>query len=186
MCIRDSWFSRQNVIEVDGTEAFFSNRFQLTRIDLNTGKETWRQELGGEHGSVNYWPHLPMRPLLTATRVFCRRLTKTGPELICCDRAAGTVLWRYKPASGSTLLVSDPLLVRDRLQIISQTTDATGPGILHLLTVDATAGKVTSQVEVLRMFADSTLPAHLCLTTVDDDRIFFSVSGTVACCDAYG
>ena len=181
-----NWFSRQNVIEVDGPEAFFSNRFQLTRIDLNTGKETWRQELGGEHGSVNYWPHLPMRPLLTATRVFCRRLTKTGPELICCDRAAGTVLWRYKPASGATLLVSDPLLVRDRLQIISQTTDATGPGILHLLTIDATAGKVTSQVEVLRMFADSTLPAHLCLTTVDDDRIFFSVSGTVACCDAYG
>ncbi|MBC8289216.1 MAG: PQQ-binding-like beta-propeller repeat protein, partial [Planctomycetes bacterium] len=123
-----NWFARQNVVEVDGVEAFFSNRFQLTRIDLNTGKETWRQELGAEHGSVNYWPHLAMRPLLTASRVFCRRLTKTGPELICCDRAAGTVLWRFKPASGATLLVSDPLLVRDRLQILSQTTDATGPG----------------------------------------------------------
>lgn len=181
-----NWFARQNVVEVDGTEAFFSNRFQLTRIDLSTGKETWRQELGGEHGSVNYWPHLPMRPLLTASRVFCRRLTKTGPELICCDRAAGTVHWRYKPVSGNTLLVSDPLLVRDRLQILSQTTDATGPGIIHLLTIDAGGGNLISEVEALRMFADSTLPAHLCLATVDDDRIYFSVSGTVACCDTYG
>jgi hypothetical protein len=178
-----NWFARQTAVEVDGAEAFLSNRFQLTRIDLNTGLPTWKQELGGDHGSVNYWPHLAMRPLLTATRVFCRRLTKTGPELICCDRASGKVLWRFHP---KTLLVSDPLLIRDRLQIFSVTTDATGPGLLRLLTVDATRGVVTDDVEVLRLFADTSLPAHLCLATVDDDRIFFSVSGSVACCDAHG
>jgi outer membrane protein assembly factor BamB len=178
-----NWFARQTAVEVDGAEAFLCNRFQLTRIDLNTGLPTWKQELGGDHGSVNYWPHLAMRPLLTASRVFCRRLTKTGPELICCDRASGNVLWRFHP---KTLLVSDPLLIRDRLQIFSLTTDATGPGLLRLLTVDATRGIVTDDVEVLRLFADSSLPAHLCLATVDDDRIFFSVSGSVACCDSHG
>ncbi|MFP6762991.1 MAG: PQQ-binding-like beta-propeller repeat protein, partial [Planctomycetaceae bacterium] len=181
-----NWFSRQNVTEIDGTEAYFSNRFQLTRIDLSTGQEVWRQELGANHGSVNYWPHLAMRPLLTTSRVFCRRLTKTGPHLICCDRVSGKILWTFKPESNSELLVSDPLLIRDRLQIFSQTTNATGPGLIRLLTIDVTHGTVIEDVEVLRMFADSTIPAHLCLATVDDDRIFFSVSGTIACCDSYG
>ena len=178
-----NWFARQTAVETDGTEAFLCNRFQLTRIDLNTGLPTWKQELGGDHGSVNYWPHLAMRPLLTASRVFCRRLTRTGTDLICCDRATGNIVWRLQTP---TLLVSDPLLIRDRLQIFTVTTDETGPGLLRLLTVDATRGVVTDDVEVLRLFADSSLPAHLCLATVDDDRIFFSVSGSVACCDSHG
>lgn len=178
-----NWFARQTAVETDGTEAFLCNRFQLTRIDLNSGLPTWKQELGGDHGSVNYWPHLAMRPLLTVSRVFCRRLTKTGTDLICCDRATGNVVWRLQTP---TLLVSDPLLIRDRLQIFTVTTDETGPGLLRLLTVDATRGVVTDDVEVLRLFADSSLPAHLCLATVDDDRIFFSVSGSVACCDSRG
>lgn len=177
------WFSRQFGITVDGPSAYLSNRFQLMCVDLVTGQPRWNQQLGGEHGHAHHWPMVAMRALTSGNWVFCRRLTKNGPELVCHDKNNGNVIWKVKPKA---TLVSDPLLVHGRLYVFAAETVTAGPVDLRLLNLHAETGAVLNDYSVVRLFDDPQLQGHPCQATARDGLIYFSVSGVVGCCDGQG
>jgi hypothetical protein len=105
------WVSRQLAAAIVGDIAFLNNRFQVTCLDLTTGQAKWNQQLGSNHGSAHQWPMLAMRPLVSGDSIFCRRLTKSGTELVCCLASDGKIQWQQQPEQ---ILVSDPFLLRGR------------------------------------------------------------------------
>jgi outer membrane protein assembly factor BamB len=178
-----NWFSRQLSYAQEGQFVYLGDRFQLRCLDLTNGTTKWKQELGGEHGNAHYWPLHPMRPLINGNHIFYRRYTKTGAELACFEKASGKLLWRFKPPNA---LVSDPFLVRGRLQILASQKAIAGPVQIRLLTVHPQTGAVVQDDSVLTLLDESQLPEHLSQVMIHDDLIVFTVSGTVACCDSQG
>ena len=177
------WFSRQFGITVDGPLAYLSNRFQLTCMDLVTGVPKWNQPLGAEHGHAHHWPMVTMRALASGNWVFCRRLTKNGPELVCHDKNTGAIVWKSKPKA---TLVSDPFLVHGRLYVFAAEMVTSGPVDLRLLNLHAETGAVLNEYSVVRLFDDPQLHGHPCQVTARDGLIYFNVSGVVGCCDGQG
>ncbi len=177
------WFSRQFAVTVSDGHAFMCNRFQLNCMDLETGAMKWAAGLGGEQGVAHQWPMVPMQPLVTESTVFCRRLIKAGPELQAFDRSSGKQLWR---AALKTSIVSDPWIVRGRLQAFAADESLNGPVELRLLTLHAETGRVLSESSVIRLFDDLKLSGHACQVAVRDGLIYYTVSGVVGCCDLEG
>lgn len=177
------WVARQLAWDVKGDLAWLCNRFQLTCLDLKSGRKRWSQQLGGEHGSAHHLPMLPMRPLIAGDSVLSRRFTKNGVELISCDRQSGNIRWKLKPES---TLVSDPFLIRGRLQVLAADQTYAGPTVVNLVTIHHETGKVVSSVSVLKMFDAWRDNLLACQVAVSEDRLFFSALGVAACCDWQG
>ncbi|MBI1312051.1 PQQ-binding-like beta-propeller repeat protein [bacterium] len=177
------WVARQLAVEVAGDSAFFCNRYQLGRFDLTNGQTRWKQQLGGDHANAHHWPMVPLRPLVTADAVYCRRLRKDGTELICCDRESGNVRWTLRPGQG---MVSDPFFVRGRLQIFLAGDAYAGPSVLELTTIHAETGTVISSVPVLNLFDVWQNSVPVCQVMQSDGLIYFTVSGVGGCCNSEG
>lgn len=177
------WVARQLTIEVDGTEAILTNRFQVTSIDLNTGLNKWRRDLGGDHGYAHQWAMLPMRPVLTSNAIFCRWITKQGIELVRVNRADGNIMWRQKPPQQ---VASDPMLVRGRLVAFAVEQQYAGPRVLTLLTLHPETGTVLNSVPVLQMFDAWPNATQICQAAANEGRLYATVAGLALCCDAYG
>lgn len=177
------WVSRQLAAAIVGDMAFLNNRFQVTCLDLTTGQTKWNQQLGGNHGSAHQWPMLAMRPLVSGDSIFCRRLTKSGTELVCCQASDGKIQWQQQPEQ---ILVSDPFLLRGRLHILSTDRSSVGPTVLNLLTVQRASGKILSSAPVLKLFDAWQSAAMICQVAVRDAQFFVSTAGAVACCNAEG
>lgn len=177
------WVSRQLASTMDGDRAFLCNRFQLSCLDLTNGTTKWNQQLGGDHGSAHQWPMLAMRPLVAGDAVFCRRLTKKGTELVCCQASDGAIRWRQQLDQA---FVSDPFLLRGRLQILSTDQSTVGPTVLNLLTVHREKGTILSSVPVLKLFDAWQNASLVCQVAVEDSRFFISTVGAIACCNFKG
>ncbi len=111
------WPAWQCATAVAGDRWIISNRFQVSAFNIKSGQYEWRAMLGGEQASAHDWPLSPMRPLVTAERVFVRRLTKQGPVLAALELASGKVLWSSRPEPEKSIL-SDPVLVEDQLFVV--------------------------------------------------------------------
>ena len=177
------WVSRQLASAVVGDRAFLCNRFQVTCLDLTNGSTKWSQQLGGNHGSAHHWPMLAMRPLVTGDSVFCRRLTKNGTELVCCETSDGKIQWQQQLEE---VLVSDPFLLRGRLHILATDQSSIGPTVLNLLTVHRATGAVLSTSPVLKLFDGWQNSSLVCQVAVRDAHFYVSTGGAVACCDTEG
>tara|TARA_R110002072_G_scaffold146075_3_gene292900 strand:+ start:68846 stop:74062 length:5217 start_codon:yes stop_codon:yes gene_type:complete len=177
------WVARQLASTVVGDRAFLCNRFQVSCLDLTNGSTRWSQQLGGNHGSAHHWPMLAMRPLVIGESVFCRRLTKGGTELVCCQTSDGKIQWQQQLEQ---LLVSDPFLLRGRLHILATDQSSIGPTVLNLLTVHRESGALLSTLPVLKLFDAWQNSAMVCQVAVRDAQFFVSTGGAVACCDTEG
>lgn len=177
------WVSRQLGWTIVGDLAYLNNRFQISCLDLTNGSIKWNQQLGGDHGSAHHWPMLAMRPMVTGDVIFCRRLTKSGTELSCCQTADGKMLWREQY---DQLLVSDPFLLRGKLQILSTDQSSIGPAVLNLLTVQRETGSILATMPLLKLFDAWQNTAPVCQVAVQDAQVFLSTAGAVACCNNEG
>lgn len=177
------WVSRQLAWTIAGDRAYLNNRFQIRCLDLTNASTKWNQQLGGDHGSAHHWPMLAMRPLVSGDVLFCRRLTKKGTELVCCQLSDGNIRWKQPYEQ---LLVSDPFLLRGHLQILSTNQSTIGPTILNLLTVHRETGAILSTAPVLKLFDAWQNSSLVCQVAVKDAHVFISTAGAVACCDAQG
>ncbi|NQV23454.1 MAG: PQQ-binding-like beta-propeller repeat protein [Rhodopirellula sp.] len=177
------WVSRQLAWTIVGDRVFLNNRFQITCLDLTNGSQKWNQQLGGDHGSAHHWPMLAMRPLVSGDLVFCRRLTKSGTELVCCQMADGTIRWKQQ---FEQVLVSDPFLLRGHLQVLSTDQSSVGPTVLNLLTVHRETGNILSTAPILKLFDAWQNSLLVCQVAVQDANVFVSTAGAVACCNAQG
>ena len=136
-----------SLVAVDG-RLLVSNRYQITAYDLNSNQLLWRNELGGDHGRTHEWTLTPMRPLVTAGRIFVRRLTQAGPALAAINHADGKTLWTTK-AEPEKWVVSDPLLIQEEL-IALVMTRVEPEYTLALTAYDPQSGAVVSSRPLLR------------------------------------
>ncbi len=177
------WVARQLSLVLDGNRLILDNRFQLAAYDLNSGQLQWRSELGGEHGPTHDWTLMPMRPLVTASRIFARRLQRRGPELTCFNSADGRVLWTSK-VEPDKWVVSDPLLIQDELFALVMTR-LEQEFTLSLAAFDPQTGAVLSS-RPLTGFRENWWQQRHCQVLPLGDRLVIACGGTVLACDLLG
>jgi outer membrane protein assembly factor BamB len=162
---------------------YVSNRFQVSAYSLVTGKQHWSVPLGKEPAPTHSWGLVAMQPVVVGDRLFVRRLTKTGPELVCFNAMNGKIRWASNP---NISLASDPLILQDRLYIFTVATPLEdGLLSLDLSLVNPLSGEIVSQQPViqLRNLWERQLN---CQAAVVGARLVAVVGGTVLCCDFTG
>jgi outer membrane protein assembly factor BamB len=177
------WVARQLAVCVDGERLLVSNRFQLAAYDLKSGQLQWRSAVGGEQGHAHEWPLTPMRPLVTTSRIFARRLYRTGPALVAFNSADGKLLWTSK-IEPEKWVVSDPLLIQDELfALVMSRLDE--EFTLSLSTFDPVSGAVLSARPLIH-FRDSWWEERTCQVTANGDTLIIACGGSVLACDLLG
>jgi outer membrane protein assembly factor BamB len=180
-----------------GRSVIVSNRQNLTAIDLVTGRHRWIQEFDETHGVTPAWYWVPMRPLITADRVYARRISKIAmPQLVCLDLASGRVRWTSSP---DNYVVSQPFQRHDSLLALTVPTAeplrasaalrARRPKSktpdLHLTAFDPRDGTVLYQRSLVRL-RDRWYGMIPCrMTTVGND-LLVTVGGAMLCADLNG
>lgn len=175
------WVGRQTAVTVAGDIMYVANRFQVSAYELDGGNRKWITEFEGS-GRTHSWPLTPMTPAVTGDRLFVRRLTKLGPDLVCLTTKKGSQLWRTK---FSQLVLCDPLIVQDQLFVLTATSLQDPLMQVSLCNVDPETGSVLSQRPLfqLRDLWSRQIPSH---AVVVDDKIVATIGGSVVCCDLLG
>jgi len=177
------WFSRQLATVVVGDRMIVSNRFQVAAYDLNERRWLWRTGLQKEQGSAHEWSLTPMSPLVTSTRIFVRRLTRSGPSLAAVNSSTGKVIWSTKTESDRSV-VSDPLLVQDELfALVMARVDQ--EYLLSLCTYDPDTGTQLTERRVAH-FRDLWHENRTCEAVAAGDHFIVVCGGSVLSFDLTG
>lgn len=182
------WVARQTAVAPAGPRFIVSNRFQVASHDATTGAVQWRTGLGGEAAATHAWPGHAMRPVVTGSQVFVRRLTKSGPCLAALRLADGGLAWQTKPARERWVVASDPVLDDQVIHAITAS-----PGIsgwqLWLASFSSLTGELLVERDLFanRASAESVdeLGAMCQLVPVDESLVVVAAGG-VGCVDPTG
>ena len=177
------WVARQAALVAAGPRLLVSNRFQLASYDAQSGQLQWRAGLGAEAGQTHSWPGQPMRPVLSATHAFVRRLRGTGPLLASIRLADGAVTWERKTSAETSFVASDPVLVNRTLYACTAT--RTGEGHALSLASFAVADGSLIDERPLVQLQGQWLAAD-CQLVPTGDAFLVVCGGGVACCDRGG
>jgi tetratricopeptide (TPR) repeat protein len=169
------WPARQLALVPLGDVLLVSNRFQVAALDLAQGKRRWTYTLGGEQGQTHQWSLVPMRPAVSAGRVYARMLPKTGrPQIVALDLADGRRIFQTDWPGD---LVSDPLVLGERLFALG-VEGPSAPGVTPLVWIefDRQTGLVTGRRMLLELRCE---PASLqtCQAVVAGSRAVVAVGG---------
>lgn len=175
------WAGRQLACAIDGDAAFVSNRFEICAFNLKEGRRVWQVGVGGEHAKTHDWTLTPMRPTVAGSRLYVRRLVKTGPELAALEKNDGKLVWRTRTG---LLVVSDPLWL-DHSLIALTLSRADQQSILYLSTFDPSTGVVIAQ-ERLATLREGWWQQRTCQLTALKETLVAVFGGTVLCCDRSG
>lgn len=175
-------FGRQFAVATDDQRIYVSNRFQVNAYQIADGKQVWAQGLGSEQGETYALPFAPMKPVLSGSHLFVRRLTKAGPELACLKVEDGQVVWHQRPSHGAA---SDPVIWNGRLFALTLNkldeenlqTEATW--------FDAATGNVVSTVPLFR-FRDAPDRQFSGQLSISERVAICTIAGTTACFDSRG
>lgn len=177
------WAGRQSAGTIAGKMLFVTNRFQATAFSLITGKQHWSVPLNKEQGPTHAWGLVPMRPVVVGDRIFVRRLSKSGPELVCVHAVNSKIRWTTHT---SVSVASDPLILQDRLYVFTVSAPLdNGLLSLELALVNPLTGEIMSQQPVIQLknVWDKQLN---CQAAVVGARLVAIAGGTVFCCDFSG
>jgi outer membrane protein assembly factor BamB len=130
-----------------------------------------------------------MRPLVSGTEAFVRRLKKTGPALAAIQLADGVVRWETRPRPDHWI-VSDPVQVSTAVHACTATkSEAAVKGefvyTLKLATFDAATGEVLRE-RPLATLRDQWWPQRDCQLIAVEDAIVVTCAGGVIGCDLSG
>jgi len=176
------WLARELGVATDGKRFYVSNRFQLSAYDVVSGKLLWSAALGNEQGDARYWPLISMQPVAAGERIFARRITQRGTELVCFDAASGQVKWRQRPDNH---IASDPVFVNGRLVALLATVPLTQFVQMELASFDPSTGEPLTHEPLLRL-RDDWYQKPPCSIRVIDDGLIVSVGGSIVRCDVRG
>ena len=177
------WVARQAGVLVAGDRLLVSNRFQLASYDLTSGLLQWRAGLAADQAPTHDWAQTPMRPLATGSRVFVRRLRKSGPMLAGINIANGQVLWETK-LENERWVVSDAALVQGTLYAcVVQRTDVAL--VLSLAAFDPQTG-VMLRARPLVNLRESWWRERDCQLLAVDESFVITCGGSVLRCDLLG
>jgi outer membrane protein assembly factor BamB len=176
------WAARQIACTVSGPMLYFTNRFQVAALNLKTGQQFWSQPVGKEQGPAHGWGLCPSRPVVSGDSLLVRRLAKTNPELACFNVATGIIRWTTR---NTVIVISDPLVVQDRLFVFTTTSNESGLVSIDFSLVDPASGEIVAQQPViqLRNVWDRQLS---CQAAVVGTRIVAVCGGNALCCDFAG
>lgn len=179
------WVDRQLSVVRAGDVLYASNRFQVSAFNLADGKRLWRSEQPpGRMLRAQDWALTPMRPLVTGGRLYTRLLFGDGPMLVALERDSGKLVWRAERPSRESI-ISDPLLVQEKLACFTITRGEQQENLLQLVTLDPDTGETLEQDEVLRL-RDSWWTRRYFAATALDDGLVASLGGATFCCDLSG
>lgn len=176
------WPARQlAVVQAPGV-LLVANRFQVTALEPSGGKPRWTFGLGPDQGPAHGWSLLPMRPVVAGNQVYARMLTKSGrTEIVCIDRATGKKRWQH---DGTSDMVSDPLVVVDRLFVLAvEAPQGLSGSQLLLAELDSESGEVLSRRTLFELRSQWAVH-QMCQATVVGDSIVAALAGTLFCLDA--
>lgn len=179
---KHDWAGRQSAMAIAGELLLVHNRFELRAFDRESGDLKWRASTGNQEGMVHAWSTVAMRPLVAGDRVYVRRLTQSGPELVAVRLADGEVLWRQQPGLG---VASDPFLVQNELFALCLAGGIGNMVHVELVHFDPQSGHVQSRRRLVQ-FRDVWEQSLPCEAVVDGTRIVVSAGGTVFCCTPDG
>jgi outer membrane protein assembly factor BamB len=177
------WGARQLACQISGDLLYVSNRLQIACYNLERGRRLWIQVFpNAGYGSTN-WPLLAFRPVVTADRIYIRRLQKNGPGLCCLDAISARERWSTDP---NLIVCSDPLLIQGRLYCFTSGAQAQDRSWnLELTSLDPRTGDVALQMPVLELQgAGDHVPA--CQVVFADTQLVGAIGGAVFCCDLTG
>jgi len=177
------WAARQIGCTVSGNMLYVTNRFQVSAINLKTGKQFWSQPLGKDQGPTHGWGLCPSRPVVAGDSLLVRRLAKANPELACFNVATGIVRWT---THNTVNVVSDPLVLQDRLFVFtSGTPHESGLISIEFSFIDQASGEIAVRKPViqLRNLWDRQLS---CQAAIVGTRIVAACGGSAFCCDVAG
>ena len=175
-------FGRQLSIVTDDQRIYVSNRFQVNAYSVVEGRQLWAQGLGSEQGEAYALPFTPMKPLLTSSHLFVRRLTKAGAELACLKLDDGQVIWHQRPTHS---VLTDPVIWNGRLFALSLAKSEEDFVQVEATWFDSTNGNVASSRPLFRLreASDRQFSGQL---TLNDRIAVCSVAGTIASFDSRG
>lgn len=180
------WVDRQLAAVLDGDTLYVSNRFQVGAYNLANGQRLW-QSAPGPGAKVQQsqnWPLVPMRPLVTAERIYVRQLLqRTAPWMACLERATGKTLWT-QPLGEHEYLVSDPIWIQGQLVALTLLADERS-GSLRWTVFDPDSGVIREQRELVRL-RPSWLFRRCCEITPHESGLIIVLGGAMVGCTASG
>lgn len=177
---RFDWAARQMSVVPAGENLLWSNRYQVALYDAE-GKKLWKSSLDNEHGKAHDWLLVPMKPLIVGDRVYARRLSKTGPNLVALTMGSGKLLWQTRPG---LVVISDPLWINEEVRVLTINRGEQEAQI-QLTSLDALNGNVIAErslVNVRPAWDDH----HTAQWIQEGGRIYGNLTGMVFCCDLNG
>jgi outer membrane protein assembly factor BamB len=180
------WVARQAALVAAGPRLLASNRFQLASYDAQSGQLQWRAGLGAEAGPTHAWAGQPMRPALSSTHAFVRRLRGTGPLLAAIRLTDGAVTWERKTGADVSFVASDPVLVNRTLYACTATRTSDGHS-LALASFSAADGALIDERPLTQLHGPwLTSQSVDCQLVPVGDAFVVSCGAGVACCDRGG
>ena len=176
------WVAQQMACQIVGDTLYAGNRYQLNAYDLSARNIKWTHALGGEQGDAHQFHLTPVLPVVAGSRIFVRRLTKEGIDLVALDAATGQPVWRMRPPD---TLISDPLPMQDQLLAFTQAGSNDGTLLVSLTALNPLTGAIDWQRPVVRLM-DAWSRQTPCTAAVAGSLIVANIGGTVLCCDSTG
>ena len=161
-----------------GNSLIVSNRSMISSIEVDNGKALWSRSL------ANSWSPAPVRPRLTADRIYVRAAGSERSGLRCLDRRpAGQVLWTCISAGA---VVSDPLWYRGRLFVLTVTPAANDfLASVNMVEIQPESGEVLARHKMIETVETVRLPVE-CQAAWVGNRLVAVMSGSVVCADLQG
>ncbi|MEX2173461.1 MAG: PQQ-binding-like beta-propeller repeat protein, partial [Pirellulaceae bacterium] len=168
---RAPWADRQIATVVDGDLLYVSNHFQVAAYNLAGGKRLWQSENPpGPMQRSQDWALIPMRPLVTGSRIFVRLLYSPNPLLVSLDKSSGKIVWIAEAPLGE-FFVSDPVIVQGQLGAVTVSIEQQQQGVLRWNTFDPETGELRRQHDLVRLRSAWGKRACCELTPLDDSVV---------------
>jgi len=153
-------------------------------VDARSGQKLWQTDLAKTTSPLEEsWPLVPTRLTVTEKRLFLRRFSHAGIELVAIGRAKGNIQW-IRSFAGQGDVVSDFVIAGGKLVALTSEKRPRGEQI-YVAQFDPTSGEEISRQPLVRL-RDSWLAYHACGLAADGSRLLATLGGAVLSFDVDG
>ena len=175
---RDGAFANRTAFAADAKRLFVHHRGKLVAIDRKTRRALWTFAPAYRKPDVAVVG--PARPMLVGKKLYARFLLSGRWMLVCLDVEKGKPVWQN--AYGGHV-VSDPILIDGRLQVISARPAPDDSLDLYLHSVHPGGGEASLSASLVRVRKVSPSVGRPAATS---GGIVFRASGCLISCDLRG
>lgn len=175
----------QAVVVAAGPRLLVSDGTTLVAHSAETGAEQWRWRGGDGAGEPRAWLGQSIRPVVSGTLAFVRRLTKQGATLAAIDLADGGVFWEVEPGDEGWLVASDPVVVGSHLRAVTATRSLDGWS-LTLESFEPRSGARLGGPRLLQLRSSAGDLGPGCQLAMHDDSFSVVCAGGIVGCDPGG